>query len=116
MRDSPLNEVLARVRARLRAIWKRENADYRRAGRKPSPARRNRSQSPPWMCMKPPCSHRPPPRFVASPEVAPDYWSRWGVSRFKPWEAMGKLVAAGMVNPHLLLRAYRVERDLCGRR
>jgi len=52
-------------------------------GRKSPPARRNRSQSPLWMCMVPPFSHRPPPWPGASPEVAPDYWSRRGVSRFK---------------------------------
>src|SRR5439155_24562522 len=84
-------------------------------GRKSPPARRNRSQSPLWMCMVPPFSHRLPPWSGASPEVAPDYWSRRGGSRFKlagRWlAAAGSLTLSlpsfGPVGPAQVYRAGR---------
>ena len=85
------------MRARLRANWKRENAHCRRATAQA--AGEAQSQSDPAVDV-----HGVPPfpidrHLGASPEVAPDYWSRRGVGRFKrAGEGLGKRPAAGMVN------------------
>src|SRR6266481_4751035 len=96
MRGSPLNEVLAgagaiegELEAGKRALPPRNGASRRRG----TIAVRSRCG----------CAWRPPfpidRHLGASPQVAPDYWSRRGLGRFKgAGEGWGRPAAAGMVN------------------